>query len=69
MKILLDVADDKAPALLEVLEGLSFVKTKSVKGLAKENILKGLKGAVKDVRLAKQGKKQLKSLDELLNEL
>ncbi len=69
MKLLLEVEDKKAPALLEVLKGLSFVKTKKVKKTKKESVLKGLKEAIEEVNLAKEGKIKLKSFDEFLNEL
>lgn len=69
MKILLEVEDNKAPALLEVLNGLSFVKTQSLKNDKKKIVLKGLKGAVKEVKLAKQSKIKLKTFDDFLDEL
>ena len=69
MKLLIEVEDKKAPALLEVLRGLSFVKTKRIKKDKKERVLKGLKEAIEEVKLAKAGKIKLKTFDEFLNEL
>ena len=69
MKLLLEVEDKNAPVLLEVLKGLSFVKTKRIKKDKKERVLKGLKEALEEVKLAKEGKIQLKTFDEFINEL
>ncbi|WP_448699686.1 hypothetical protein ACFGVR_21630 [Mucilaginibacter sp. AW1-3] len=68
MKVLLDIQDDKAPALLEVLKGLSYVKTEKIND-NNVNILKGLKEAVEDVKLIKAGKLKGKLAKDLLNEL
>ncbi|OIQ95984.1 hypothetical protein GALL_219810 [mine drainage metagenome] len=69
MKILLEIEDKKAPALMQVLNDLKYVKTKRIKETKKEEFLKGLKEAVQEVKLAKQGKIKLKSAKEFLNEL
>ena len=69
MKILLEVEDNKAPALLEVLNGLSFVKTQLLKNDRKKIVLKGVKEAVKEVKLAKERKIKLKTFDDFLDEL
>ncbi len=69
MKVLLEIEDDKAPALLEVLKGLKYVKTKKIKKSKKEAVLEGLKEAIEEVKLAKEGKIKLKSAKELLDEL
>ncbi len=69
MKLLLEVEDRKAPALLEVLKGLNFVKTRKIKETKQEKVLKDLKEAIEEVNLAKEGKIKLKSFDEFLNEL
>ena len=69
MKILLEVEDNKASALLEVLNGLSFVKTQSLKNDKKKIVLKGVKEAVKEVKLAKKSKIKLKIFDVFLDEL
>ena len=69
MKLLIEVEDKKAPALLEVLSGLSFVKTKRIKKDKKEKVLQGLKEAIEEVKLAKEGKIKMKTFDEFLNEL
>ena len=68
MKILLDVKDDKALSLLEVLKGLSYVKAKQLTpGNAK--ILEELKEAVENMKLLSKGKLKAKRAEDLLNEL
>lgn len=69
MKVLLDIKDDKAPALLEVLKGLSYVKTEKIISAEKSALIEDLKESIKEVKLAKEGKIKLKTLDELLDEL
>lgn len=69
MTFLIEVEDKKAAALLEVLRGLNFVKTKRIKTTKKERVLKGLKEAIEEVKLAKEGKTKLKTFDEFLNKL
>ena len=69
MKVLLEIEDEKAPALLKVLKDLKYVKTKKIKQSKKEAVLEGLKEAIEEVKLAKEGKVKLKSFDEFLNEL
>jgi len=68
MKVLLDIKDDKAPALLEVLKGLSYVTTETISD-DKSEILSELKNAVQQVKSAKKGEITLKSLDEFIAEL
>ena len=68
MKVLLDIRDDKAPYLLEVLKNLSFVKTKQLTD-SKAKFLKGLREAVEEVRLIKAGKLKGRPAKELLDEL
>ncbi|WP_078130649.1 hypothetical protein [Leptospira alexanderi] len=64
MKILLvEVKDEKALFLMEILKGFSFVK--KTETLTKAKALKGFKEA----ELHKQGKIKLRSADEFLNEL
>ena len=68
MKVLLDIKDDKAPALLEVLKGLSYVKTKTISD-EKNELLLEFREAVQQVKSAKKGKVKLKSIDEFIAEL
>ncbi|MET3978765.1 hypothetical protein ABIB62_001334 [Mucilaginibacter sp. UYP25] len=68
MKILLDIQDDKASFVLEVLKNFKYVKTKP---LTDENsrFLSELKEAVEDVKLIKAGKLKGRPAEELLDEL
>ena len=68
MKVLLDIKDNKAHSLLEVLKGLNYVKTKPFND-GKAELVEELREAVKQIKLAKKGKVKLKSMDEFLNEL
>ncbi len=68
MKVLLDIKDSKAAFVMELLKSLDFVKAEQ---LSPQNakFLKELKGSIKEVNLAKQGKIKLQSADDFLNEL
>ena len=68
MKILLDIKDSKATHLLEVLKGLSYVKTKTISN-EKALLLEELKDAVEELNLIRKGKLKGINAKELLNEL
>ncbi len=68
MKVLLNIKDNKVDFVMELLNSLSFVTTETISP-SKAKFLKELKGSVNEVILAKQGKKKLKSANQLLNEL
>lgn len=68
MKLLLDIKDNKADFILELLKNFSFVKTETISP-QKAQFLKELKGSVEEVQLAKQGKIKLQSARDFLNEL
>ncbi len=68
MKVLLDIRDDKAAHLLEVLRGLTFVKTQTLTD-EKALFLSELKEAVEEMKLIKAGRKKGRKLEDLLNEL
>lgn len=68
MKVLLDIKDNKADFVMELLESLSFVKAEAI-STPKARFLKEFKQAVDEVRLAEQGKVKLKSADQLIDEL
>ena len=67
MKVLLDIKDEKAPYLMEVLKGLSFVKTVTISE-SKAKSLQGLKDSIEQVNSDKLGKIKLKSINTLLIE-
>lgn len=68
MKLILDIKDDKAAFIMELLSNFKFVKTRPITPY-KAEVLEGLKEAVEQVNLAKQGKIKLKSARQLLDEL
>jgi len=68
MKVLLDIKDDKALHLLEVLKGLPYVKTKQLTD-AKAEIMSDIREAVEEIKLIRAGKKQARDADDFLNEL
>ncbi|MGB3776871.1 MAG: hypothetical protein WA960_00825 [Tunicatimonas sp.] len=68
MKVLLDINDEKVDFVMELLDSLTFVKAKPLTPY-KAEVLEGLREAVEQVNLAKQGKVRLKSARQLLDEL
>jgi hypothetical protein len=68
MKVLLDIRDDKAAFVLEVLNNFKFVKTKP---LTETNnlFLSELKEAVEELNLIKTGKLKGIPAEEFLNGL
>ena len=68
MKVILDVNENKADVVMELLNSLPFIKVVTV-NKKKEKFLKDLEESVDEVNLAIQGKVKLKSAEEILNEL
>jgi hypothetical protein len=68
MRVLLDIKDNKAMHLLEVLKGLSYVKTKTISN-EKAVLMEEIEEAVENLALARKGKLKLKTARELYNEL
>lgn len=68
MKLILDIKDDKAPFILELLQNFKFVTARPF-SQDNENIIESLNEAVEEMNQIKQGKKQSQSLKEFLNEL
>ena len=68
MKLLLDIKDSKAPALIEVLKGLNYVKTEMLTPY-KTKVLKDVKEAVEELTLIKKGKLKGRNAEDLFNEL
>lgn len=68
MKVLLDIQDSKALHLMEVLKGLSYVKTKTITN-EKALLIEEIKEAVENLALVKVGKLKARPAKELLNEL
>ena len=68
MKLLLEVKDEKAPFVLEVLKNFKFVKTKELTAY-KAEVLEGIKEAVEEMKLIKSGKLKSRPVEELITEL
>ena len=68
MKVLLDIEDDKALHLMEVLKGLSYVKTKTLSD-EKAVLMEEIKDAVEEMKLIRSGKKKARNAEDFLNEL
>jgi hypothetical protein len=68
MKVLLDIKDNKATHLLEVLKGLSYVKATPISD-EKALLMEEMKEAVDNLTLVRQGKLKARPAKDLLNEL
>lgn len=68
MKVLIEVQDERAGFLMELLKNLPFVKYKTLTP-AKAQLLEELREAVDNVKLVKQGKLKARPLKEVLDEL
>ncbi len=68
MRVLLDIKDSKASSLLEVLNGLSYVKTQPISD-EKALLIEEIKEAVENLKKVRAGKLKARSAKQLLNEL
>ena len=68
MQLLINVKDNKASFVMELLNSLSFVKAETLTP-SKAQFLKELKGSAEEVALAKKGKLKLQSAKDFLDEL
>jgi hypothetical protein len=68
MKVLLDIKDNKALSLLEVLKGLPYLKATIISD-NKAQLMQEVKEAVEEMKLVRTGKKIARSADDFLNEL
>ncbi len=70
MKVILEIENNKAPFIMELLKGLKYIHILSeVKNPEKEKAFHDLDEAFSDIKLHAQGKKKLKTAKALLNEL
>ena len=70
MKVILDIKDSRVPFFMELLKSLDYVNIiKEVKNKEKGKAIQDLTEAFNDVKLHQEGKKQLKSAKDLLDEL
>jgi hypothetical protein len=68
MKVLIEVQDEQASFLMELLKNLSFIKYKTLTP-AKAQFLEELREAVDNVNLVKQGRLKARPLKEVLDAL
>jgi len=68
MRVLLEIKDHKAQSLMDVLKGLSYVKTKTLSNYQAEAI-EQMKEAIDELHLVKAGKLKARNATDLLNEL
>ncbi len=68
MKLLLEIEDEKATFILELLDNFKFVKAEPLTPY-KAEVLKGIKEAVEEMKLIKEGKLKGIPVHELLDEL
>ncbi len=68
MKVLLDIPDNKASSLMDVLRSISYVKAKPLND-AKALLMEEIREAVEEMKLIRTGKKKARNAEDFLNEL
>jgi hypothetical protein len=68
MKVLLDIPDNKASSLMEVLQSISYVKAKPITEV-KALLMEEIKEAVEEMKLISAGKAKARNAEDFLNEL
>ena len=68
MKLLLDIEEEKAPFIMELLKNFNFVKTSPLTPY-KGEVLENVRDAVKEVNQVKAGRQRAQSLREFLDEV
>ena len=70
MKVILDIEDNRVPFFMELLKSLDYISIlKEVRDKEQSKAIQDMAEAFNDVKLHQEGKKQLKSAKDLLNEL
>ena len=69
MKIILDIRDEKAAFIMEVLKNFKDIKEAKLISSYKAEVMEGLRDAMDEVKQIKQGKLKGISASELLDEL
>jgi len=71
MKVILDITENsRIPFFMELVKSLGYINVvKEVKDERKGQFIADLAESFNDVKLYEQGKKKLKSVKDLLNEL
>ncbi len=68
MKVLLDIPDNKAASLMDVLKSIKYLKTTTLVD-SKAELMADIKEAVEEMKLIKAGKKEGRDAEEFLNGL
>lgn len=68
IKVLVEIKDNKATHLLEVLKGLSHIKVKTIPD-EKALFIEEIKEAVENIALVRKGKLKARPAKDMLNEL
>ena len=68
MKVLIDIKDNKAHFVMELLQSLPFVKAKQLTPY-KAEILEGIQEAVQEMKLIREGKLKGRNAEDLFDEL
>ena len=68
MKVLLDIPDNKASSLMDVLNSISYLKAKPLTD-SKALLLEEIKEAVEEMKLIRTGKKKARNAEDFLNNL
>ena len=68
-QVTVDIPEENYPFFVSLIKSLSFVKGVKVANSEKNEVLKGLHEAVKEVKQIKSGKKKPVLLNDFLNEL
>jgi hypothetical protein len=71
MKLLIDIADNKAASFMEIIKNYSYIKAKPISAPDAELLeeIKEIKKAFKNVEKIKSGKLKGRLAEEFLNEL
>lgn len=68
MKVLLDIPDNKASSLMDVLKSISYVKVKTLTD-EKALLMEEMRDAVEEMKLIRAGKKEARNAEDFLNDL
>jgi hypothetical protein len=68
MKVLLDIPDNKASSLMDVLKSISYVKAQPLTD-EKALLMVEIREAVEEMKLIRSGKKPGRNAEDFLNEL
>lgn len=68
MRVLLDIQDNMAPFIMQILQQFKGVKAKMISN-EKALFIEDIKEAVEEMKLVKQGKLKTRPVEDLINEL